>query len=131
MHSLRQLARRALVSLSHEAAMQVAMPRVLCGPLLACRTPAVATAAAARHPVFGVGALRVSTFCPGSRALLHARARPAVAHRTAVAPRKPRAQAVGFEETGLAPELLEAVRTRRAKLRVGHAQALTRGGCAG
>ena len=81
--------------------------------------------------MFGVGALRVSTFCPGSRALLHVRARPAVAHRTAVAPRKPRAQAVGFEETGLAPELLEAVRTRRAKAPAGPAPALTRGGYAG
>ena len=115
MHTLRQLARRALVSLPHspEASMHAALPRPLCAPLLACRAPAVATAAAPRHPVFG--ALRVSSFCPGSRALLHAKARP-VAHRTAVAPHPPRAQAISFDETGLAPELLEAVRARRCAL---------------
>jgi hypothetical protein len=88
--------------------------RPLCTPLLACRAPAVATAAAPRHPVFG--ALRVSSFCPGSRALLHAKARP-VAHRTAVAPHPPRAQAISFDDTGLAPELLEAVRARRCAAR--------------
>jgi hypothetical protein len=112
MHTLRQLTRRVLVSLSQlpEASMHAALPRPLCGPLLACRVTAVATAAAPRHPVFG--ALRASSFCPGSRALLHARARP-VAHRTAVAPHPPRAQAVSFDNTGLAPELLEAVRTPR------------------
>jgi len=106
--------------------MHAALPRSLCGALVACRTPAVATAAAPRHPMIGAGALRVTTFCPGSRALLHARARPVVAHRTAVAPRPPRAQAVGFEATGLAAELLEAVRTRRAALPAGPTPALTR-----
>lgn len=110
MLTLRQLVRRALSRLP-DATMRAAVPRPLCAPL-ACRTAAVATAAAPRHPVFG--ALRASSlFGAGSRALLHARTRP-VQHRTAVAPHPPRAQAVAFEETGLAADLLEAVRRRAA-----------------
>ena len=110
MRALRQLVQRALVHLP-EASMHAAQPRPLCGPLLAFRAPSVATAAAPRHPVFS--ALRVSSFCPGARALVHTRARP-VAHRTAVAPHPPRAQAVAFDETGLAADLLEAVRASAA-----------------
>jgi hypothetical protein len=90
--------------------MRTTLPlRALAPPT--CRAPAAAPPPP-RHAAARL--LAASSFCPGSRALLHATARPSTAvARTAVAPGKTRAQASSFQDAGLGPELLEAVRALR------------------